>query len=100
MRNVSSTPEERSIAGRARAIRQHALMTPEQASDHTKNARAAFDQRFLDQAGGDPVRAAKLRQAHFLELSLKSAQARRRAKEQTAIAEAAESELAENGEVA
>lgn len=93
MRNVSSTPEERSVLGRVRAIRQHASMTPEQASAHTKNARAAFEQGFLDQAGGDPERAAKLRQAWFLELSLKSAQARRRAKEQTAIAVAAESEL-------
>ena len=93
MQHVSSTPQERSLSKRARALKQHALMTPEQASAHTSNARKAFDQRFLDQAGGDPERAAKLRQAWYLELSVKSAQARRIAKEQTAVAEAAEAEL-------
>jgi hypothetical protein len=44
----------------------------------TAPARAAFEQRFLDQAGGDPVRAAHLRKAYFRRLALKSAQARRR----------------------
>lgn len=44
----------------------------------TAPARAALEQRFLDQADGDPVRAANLRKAHFARMALKSAQARRR----------------------
>jgi hypothetical protein len=43
----------------------------------TRAARAAFDQKFLDLADGDPVRAAHLRKAHFTRLALKSAQTRR-----------------------
>ena len=43
----------------------------------TAAARAAFEQKFLDQADGDPVRAAHLRKAHFARLALASAQARR-----------------------
>jgi hypothetical protein len=46
-------------------------------SARTAPARAALEQKFLDQAGGDPVRAAHLRKAHFTRLALKSAQARR-----------------------
>lgn len=59
----------------------------------TAKARAARDQKFLDQASGDPVRAEHLRKAYFARLALKSAVARRKIKEQTAIAEAAEVEL-------
>ena len=43
----------------------------------TANARAGFEQRFLDEADGDPVRAAHLRKAYFQRLALKSAAARR-----------------------
>lgn len=46
-------------------------------SARTAPARAALDQKFLDQADGDPVRAAHLRKAYFARLALKSAQARR-----------------------
>lgn len=60
----------------------------------TSAARAALDRKFLDQAGGDPVRADHLRRAHFARLALKSAQARRKAHEVTADAEAAKAELA------
>lgn len=60
----------------------------------TAPARAALDQKFLDAAGGDPVRAAHLRKAHFARLALKSAQARRKARELTDAATAAERELA------
>ncbi|HEX2893170.1 MAG TPA: hypothetical protein VHO29_04110 [Marmoricola sp.] len=50
----------------------------ENRSARTAPARAALDAKFLEQAGGDPVRAAHLRKAHFARLALKSAQARRR----------------------
>lgn len=66
-------------------------------SARTAPARAALDQKFLDQADGDPVRAAHLRKAYFARLALKSAQSRRRARELTETAEAAEAELTEAG---
>lgn len=53
-------------------------------SRRTAPGRAAFEQKFLDQADGDPVRAAHLRKAHFARLALKSAQARRKVSELTA----------------
>jgi|SRR5690625_3224520 len=70
--------------------------TPDR-SARTANARAALDQRFLDEAGGDHERAEHLRKAYFARLALKSAQARRKAKENTAAAQAAEAELSELG---
>jgi hypothetical protein len=50
-------------------------------SARTAPARAALDQKFLDAADGDPVRAAHLRKAYFARLALKSAQARRARRE-------------------
>lgn len=63
----------------------------------TAPARAALDRKFMEQAEGDPVRAAHLRKAHFKRLALKSAQARRKARELTEAADAAEAELAGAG---
>lgn len=63
----------------------------------TAPARAALDKKFLDAAGGDPVRAQHLRKAHFKRLALKSAQARRKARELTQAAEAAEAALVAGG---
>ena len=70
--------------------------TPDRTA-RTANGRAAMDQKFLDQAGGDPIRAEHLRKAYYARLALKSAQARRKIKTLTAEAAAAEAELAENG---
>ncbi len=50
----------------------------ENRSARTAPARAALDAKFLEQAGGDSVRAAHLRKAHFARLALRSAQARRK----------------------
>ena len=66
----------------------------------TAPARRALEERFLREAGGDERRAEHLRRAHFQRLALKSAQDRRRAREATAAAEAAEAELSEAGDVA
>lgn len=63
----------------------------------TAPARAALDQKFLDAADGDTVRAAHLRKAHFARLALKSAQSRRKAKALNETADTAERELAEGG---
>lgn len=65
----------------------------EDRSARTAPARRALDQKFLDAAGGDPRRAENLRSAHFKRLALKSAQSRRRAREATEAATAAEAEL-------
>jgi hypothetical protein len=55
----------------------------EDRSARTAPARAALDAKFLAEADGDPVRAAHLRKAYFARLALKSAQARRKARELT-----------------
>ncbi|WP_170119738.1 hypothetical protein [Branchiibius hedensis] len=65
----------------------------ENRSARTAPARRALDEKFLAEAGGDPARAEHLRKAHFQRLALKSAQSRRRAREATAAAQAAEAEL-------
>lgn len=65
----------------------------EDRSARTAPARRALDAKFLEQAGGDPQRAEHLRRAYFKRLALKSAQSRRRAKEATAAARAADAEL-------
>lgn len=70
--------------------------TPNRAA-RTAPARAALDRKFLDQAGGDPIRAEHLRKAHFARMALKSAQARRRSRELADMATAAEAELAALG---
>jgi hypothetical protein len=59
--------------------------------------RTALLAKFLEQAGGDPVRAEHLRLAYYKRLALKSAQSRRKTKEFTAQAEAAEAELQGGG---
>lgn len=67
----------------------------ENPTERTAPARRALEAKFLEQADGDPVRAEHLRKAYFKRLALKSAQSRRRAKEYTQAAEAAESALTE-----
>lgn len=61
--------------------------TPDRTA-RTAPARAALRERFLTQAGGDPLRAEALWRAHFARLALKSAQTRR-ARRKLAEAEAA-----------
>lgn len=85
------TSTHRSLQGRIAAHESWAAT--KNRSARTAPARAALDKKFLDAAGGDPVRAAHFRKAHFARLALKSAQSRRKAREATAAAEAAEAEL-------
>jgi hypothetical protein len=68
------SPEQRSL--RARIAAETSWANTLDPTARTAPARAALDAKFLDQAGGDPVRAEHLRKAHFLRLALKSAQAR------------------------
>lgn len=67
-------------------------------SARTSKARDALAQKFLDEAGGDPVRAEHLRKAHFQRLALRSAQVRRRVREAKAEMAAIERELRELAE--
>jgi hypothetical protein len=66
--------------------------TPDR-SARTAPARAALEARFLEQAGGDPVRAEHIRKAHFQRMALKSAITRRKAREARNAALAADKEL-------
>lgn len=91
------SPAERALSA---AVASHSSWArTENRSARTAPARAALDAKFLEEAGGDPVRAEHLRKAHFARLALKSAQSRRKAKAQLAAAIAAEDELAELGDV-
>lgn len=92
----ASSPTDRKLVGSIGAHISWANTTNRAA--RTAPARAALEQKFLDAADGDPARAAHLKKAHFARLALKSAQARRRTKELTESAEAAEAELAEAGD--
>ena len=65
----------------------------ENRSARTAPARRALEDKFLEQAEGDPQRAEHLKKAHFQRLALKSAQARRRAKSAQQQAREAEREL-------
>jgi hypothetical protein len=69
------TPAELSLAGKWRA--QVSWANTKDRSKRTAPGRAAFEQRFLDQADGDPVRAEHVRKAYYANLALKSAQARK-----------------------
>jgi hypothetical protein len=74
---ASSNPSERKLMGQLGAHISWA--NTEDRSARTAPGRRAFEQKFLDEAGGDPVRAEHLRKAYFARLALKSAQARRKA---------------------
>lgn len=89
---MPATPTERRLLASAAAHESWAT-TPDR-SARTAPARRALDAKFLEQADGDPIRAAHLRKAYFQRLALKSAQARRKAREFVATADQAEAELA------
>ena len=72
---MSSSSSERSTIGRIGAHSKWANTTDRTAA--TAPARAALEQKFLDQADGDPQRAVSLRRAYYLQLARKSAVARR-----------------------
>lgn len=91
----TSTGSERKLAASIAAHESWGNTTNRSA--RTAPARAALEQKFLDAADGDPIRAEHLKKAHFARLALKSAQARRKSKELTSAAEAAEAELVGGG---
>jgi hypothetical protein len=72
---TSLTPAERSLRGTLAAHESWA--NTENRAERTAPARAALDQKFLDQANGDPQRAESLRKAYYARLAFLSAKARR-----------------------
>jgi hypothetical protein len=86
---------ERHLAARIAAHESWAKT--ENRSARTAPARAALDAKFLEQAGGDTVRAAHLRTAWYARLALKSAQVRRKSREMAAQAADADAQLAALG---
>lgn len=92
---MSKSDSDRSLIGTIGA--EISWANTKDRSARTAPARAARDAKFLEQAGGNPVRAAHLRKAHFARLALKSAQSRRKARELVEVAKAAEAELTEAG---
>lgn len=89
------TDSERKL--RAEIAAHESWARTENRSARTAPARRALEEKFLTEAGGDPVRAEHLRCAHYKRLALKSAISRRRAKEATAAAVEAEAELSALG---
>ena len=92
---MPSTASERSLAAAIGAHESWAT-TPDRAA-RTAPARQARDQKFLDQAGGDPVRAEHLRKAYFRRLALRSVKARRKAREAREELAAVEAEFNDFG---
>jgi hypothetical protein len=72
---MTAIDSELSLLGRLAAHESWA--NTEDRAARTAPARRALDAKFLEQAGGDPIRAEHIRKAHYTRLALKSAQARR-----------------------
>ncbi|OYN89285.1 hypothetical protein [Parenemella sanctibonifatiensis] len=85
---------------RAQIAAEVSWANTEDRAARTAKARAGLDAKFLAEAGGDPIRAEHLKRAHFKRLALKSARARRVAKEMLTQARQAEDELAGGGDAA
>jgi hypothetical protein len=79
-----STAAEVRLAAQIRAHQSWAKTVDRSA--RTAPARAARERQFLEQADGDPVRAAHLRTAYYKRLALQSAASRRRNRDGRATA--------------
>lgn len=92
------TPSERVLRARAAAYALHARRDSKEIANHAHQGFLARFEREVDPDGIlDPAerahRAEMARKSYFTALALKSAKARRRAREQAAIADAADVEL-------
>jgi hypothetical protein len=70
------SPAERSLRGQIAAHTSWANTTDRPA--RTAKARRALEDKWLTEAGGDPVKAEHLRRAHYARMALKSSRVRRR----------------------
>ena len=91
MSPIESSAAERSLAARMAA--HHSWAVTEDRPARTANARNALENKFLAEAGGDPVRAKSVRKAYYARLALKSAQARRRRSSEQATADDLDAQL-------
>jgi hypothetical protein len=73
---MARTPGENKLAASLAANMRWAQCKDRTAA--TVKPRAALEQKFLDEAGGDPERAENLRRAYYQRIALKSAVARRK----------------------
>lgn len=89
--STTITPAERKL--RSSIAAHESWANTENRGARTAPARAALQQKFLDAAGGDPVRAEHLRKAYYRRLALQSARARRKAREARVEVSQAEAEL-------
>jgi hypothetical protein len=71
-------PESRLTSQKARANAHMSWFHAEDRTARTANARKVLEDKFLAKAGGDPKRAESLRKAFYVNLAIKSAEARRR----------------------
>lgn len=76
---MARTPAERRLAAQIAANESWART--EDRAARTSKARAALEAKFLEAAGGDPVKAEHIRRAHYQRISLASLRARRLIKE-------------------
>lgn len=79
--NVNGNTPPAEISQWARANAHKSWGMTEDRTARTANARAKFQERFLIEAGGDPVRAESLRKSYYAALAAKSAATRRRNRE-------------------
>jgi hypothetical protein len=85
--NASTNPVPSEVSQAMRAASHYSWALTEDRTERTKNARERFQAQFLEQTktpecpDGDPLRAESLRKAFYAQLALKSAQARRRNRE-------------------
>jgi hypothetical protein len=70
------TPTQRTL--RAKIAAHESWAQTDDRTARTANARRAAEQRFLAQAGGDPLKAEQLRRLFYLRMTQKSVQARAR----------------------
>lgn len=78
MSNTDQRRRERQLWGKVAAYESWGRTVDRAA--RTAPGRRAFEQKFLDQAGGDPKRAEMLRRAYYARLSALAAESRRKAK--------------------
>jgi hypothetical protein len=88
---VASTVSPQKRAAQQANVHESWARTDDRA-ERTAKARATFEAKILEQAGGDPVKAEHLRKAYFYRLKAKSLKARRKASEMRALIEAQEAE--------
>lgn len=80
-RNPDNAKVPSEVSQYMRAAAHYSWAKTEDRSARTSKARAAMQQKFLDEAGGDPIKAESLRKAFYARMNALSIAARRRNRE-------------------